>query len=251
MDSARSSGSNGSLCFDSFCQFLDNCTTIHHETGVDSKLHDSRSEYIALILASPFTSPGSGYFRMYRLAMARTGESRSMNFLILYLLLLKATLSSFSGLAALPILREDFVVKYQLLTDRELNTALVLGKMTPGPKGLYIVSLGYFSAGDLGAFIAWLAIITPALIVIPLIRFASRKVNSPEARRTLNAVVLASAGISLSATFPLAADALNSPLTYGIALVSLIILLFTKIDSFWVIIASAFVAIITASIQFI
>lgn len=175
--------------------------------------------------------------------MVLGGDPNRMNFLMLYLLLLKATLSAFSGLAALPVLREDFVVKNHLLTDRQLNTAIVLGRMTPGPKGLYIVSVGYYAGGEAGAFAAWLALITPALLVIPLVRYAAKNATSPRAKRTLNAVVLASAGVSLSATFPLAADALINPLTYCIALVSLAILVFTEIDSLWVILGSALITI--------
>ena len=41
-----------------------------------------------------------------------------MNVFLLYLLLLKATLTSFSGLASLPMVRDDFVVERHLLTDR-------------------------------------------------------------------------------------------------------------------------------------
>lgn len=180
--------------------------------------------------------------------MVLAGGKSGMNLLVLYLLLLKATLSSFSGLAALPILREDFVVKHQLITDRELNTALVLGRTTPGPKGLYIVSLGYYAGGNMGAFVAWLAVITPALLVIPLIRYAARRLTSPRAKRTLNAIVLASAGISLSATLPLTADALTGPLTYTLAIISLPVLLFTKLDSTWVIFGSAFIAIAASAL---
>jgi chromate transporter len=98
-----------------------------------------------------------------------------MSFLVIYLLLLKATLSSFSGLAALPIVRNDFVVKRHLLTDHQLNTALVVGRSTPGPKGHYLVSVGYYAGGTLGGIAAWLAIVTPAGLVVPLLIFARRK----------------------------------------------------------------------------
>jgi chromate transporter len=54
-----------------------------------------------------------------------------MNVFILYLLLLKATMTSFSGLASLPIVRNDFVVQRQVLTDRQLNTAVVAGRTGP------------------------------------------------------------------------------------------------------------------------
>ncbi len=167
-----------------------------------------------------------------------------MNWVMLYLLLLKATLSSFSGLASLPILREDFVVKNHFLTDRQLNTALVIGRSTPGPKGLYVVAVGYYAGGYGGAFAAWLALVTPALLVIPMIEYAGRKADSPQVKSILRAVVLASAGISLSATLPLGADALHTPLSYGIAVVSMLVLVFTKLDTIWVILASAAVGLV-------
>ena len=48
-----------------------------------------------------------------------------MNVFLLYALLLKATVTSFSGLASLPMVRNDLVVERKILTDRELNTAVV------------------------------------------------------------------------------------------------------------------------------
>jgi len=47
-----------------------------------------------------------------------------VNLVVLYLLLVKATLTSFSGLASLPVIRGDFVLRYHMLTDRQLNTAV-------------------------------------------------------------------------------------------------------------------------------
>ena len=69
-----------------------------------------------------------------------------MNVFLLYALLLKATLTSFSGLASLPMVRNDLVVERKVLTDRELNTAVVAGRTSPGPNGLYLVSVGYYAA---------------------------------------------------------------------------------------------------------
>src|SRR5579864_8061301 len=64
-----------------------------------------------------------------------------VNVVVLYLLLLKATLTSFSGLASLPMIRSDFVVHYHLLTDRQLNTAVAACRLGPGPLGIYVVSV--------------------------------------------------------------------------------------------------------------
>jgi len=41
-----------------------------------------------------------------------------VNPLLLYLLLLKANLISFSGLASLPIVHADFVQNYRILSER-------------------------------------------------------------------------------------------------------------------------------------
>ena len=162
-----------------------------------------------------------------------------MHFLLLYGLLLKATLSSFNGLAALPIIRQDLVVTHHVLTDRQLNTAVVIGRTTPGPIGTYMISVGYYVDGFPGAIAAWLALVTPAFLVIPLLHFAGRRAENPRVKRMLRAVVLATAGVSLSATLPLGADALHSPLAYVLAGTTALIVAFTDIDTIWVMIAAA------------
>jgi chromate transporter len=52
--------------------------------------------------------------------------------ILLYLLLLKATATSFSGLSSLPVLREDLVVRRALLTDHQLNVAVTAGRVNSG-----------------------------------------------------------------------------------------------------------------------
>ena len=74
-----------------------------------------------------------------------------MNVITLYLILLKATITTFAGLASLPVLREDLVIKRHVLSDEQLNTAVVVTRTAPGPVGVYVVSVGYFVAGTKGA----------------------------------------------------------------------------------------------------
>ena len=105
--------------------------------------------------------------------------NRAMNLFLLYLLLFKAVITSFSGMASLPIVRNDFVVKRHVLTDRQLNTAIVAGRTGPGPNGLYLVSVGYFAAGLPGAFAGLIALITPAFLIIPLMSWIGSIRQSP------------------------------------------------------------------------
>lgn len=167
-----------------------------------------------------------------------------MNFFLLYALLLKATLTSFSGLASLPMVRNDLVVERKVLTDRELNTAVVAGRTGPGPNGLYLVSVGYYAAGYPGATAGLLALMTPAFLIIPMMRWLGRRAESPRVKSAIRAVVLASAGLLLSASVPLARDAITGWLTLTIVLASFAVLALTKIDTVWVVLGGAAVGLI-------
>jgi chromate transporter len=106
-----------------------------------------------------------------------------MNLIILYLLLLKAAVTSFGGFCSLPIIRQDLVVSRQVINDRQLNAAVAVGRVTPGPTGLCIVSVGYFAAGVPGAIAGLLALITPSLSVILLLRYLRQKAAPPRKKR--------------------------------------------------------------------
>ncbi len=158
-----------------------------------------------------------------------------MNVLLLYFVILKAVITSFNGPSSLPILRDDLVVHRHVLTDRELNAAVVAGRSAPGPMGIYVVSVGYFIAGIPGAIAAWLALITPAVLAIPLVRYVGHRAESPRIRGTLNAIVISSAGLILASAKPLAIDAVTGPLTFCILAGSAILLSVTKMETVWVI----------------
>src|SRR5580704_2185830 len=167
-----------------------------------------------------------------------------MNLFLLYALLLKATLTSFSGLASLPMVRNDLVVERKVLTDRQLNTAVVAGRSGPGPNGLYLVSVGYYADGLAGATAGLLALMTPAFLIAPMMRSLGRRAESPRVKSAIRAVVLASAGLLLSASVPLARDAITGWLTLGIVLTSFAVLVLTKVDTFWVVLGGAAVGLI-------
>ena len=162
-----------------------------------------------------------------------------MRLLVLYLLLLKANATAFSGLSSLPVLREDLVVRHQMLTDTQLNLAVTAGRSGPGPNGLYIVSVGYLIGGVPGAAAGWLAMITPTFLVIPLVRFVGARADRPRLRSAIRASMTASAGLLLAATLPLARGALTDGVLIGVAAASFLLFAFTRLDSVWVILAAA------------
>jgi chromate transporter len=150
---------------------------------------------------------------------------------LLYLLLLKATLISFSGLSSLPVVRDELVVQYGVLSDSQLNAAVALARAAPGPFGGYVISVGYFTSGVAGGIAGWLALITPALLAIPLVHYVARSTAHPRARSMVNAVVIASAALILVATVPIATQALGSAVLIVIAAASTVILAATGLQT--------------------
>lgn len=170
-----------------------------------------------------------------------------MSALFLYLLLTKATITSFSGLASLPVLRQDLVVHRHLITDAQLDTAVVVSRTTPGPIGVYVVSVGYYTGGIPGAVAGWLAMITPAALVIFLLHLFGRNVDHPRVRSLQQAVVFASAGLLLATSVPLARDAVTGVVTAAIVIASVLLMVFRKADAFWVVVGAAAVNLVAAA----
>lgn len=172
-----------------------------------------------------------------------------MNVFILYLIFLKATVTTFSGLASLPVVREELVLQRHALTDEQLNTAVVITRTTPGPIGLYVVSVGYFAAGIPGAIAGWLAMSTPAMAVLLLLRFIGNRAENPRLKQTLESVVVASAGLLFASAIPLALESLTDFVTILIAVATLFLMITKKVDSLIIIAGSAALTLILAVVR--
>ena len=132
-----------------------------------------------------------------------------MSVLVIYLLLLKATMTSFAGMGSLPQIRQDFVESRAAITDQELSQAVLVGRATIGPMGAYVVGVGYFAGGWPGAIAGWLAMITPALVAIPLLTLIQRWLHLPRIRAAVDGVVIASAVLLVGSGVTLAIDAIQ------------------------------------------
>jgi chromate transporter len=129
-----------------------------------------------------------------------------MNFVPLYLLLLKATATSFAGMASLPQIHQDLVATAHVITDDQLNQAVLIGRSTPGPVGAYVVAVGYFAAGVSGAAAGFLAMVTPALAAIPLLALMRRWLHIARVQAAVDAVLIASAALLVVSVIRMAGD---------------------------------------------
>ncbi len=112
----------------------------------------------------------------------------------LFLVLLKDSALGIGGLGSLPLLRQDLVAT-GLATDAQLVQALAIGRLSTGPTGLWIVSLGYQMAGVTGAAIALIASILPPLLMLPATALARRWLLSVWFAGVVRGAALATAGL--------------------------------------------------------
>jgi chromate transporter len=112
----------------------------------------------------------------------------------LFLVFLRANLLSVNGQTALPLIRQDLLAA-GLTTDQRLIEALAIGRLGTGPGGLYIVAIGYFTMGLVGAFVAVIATILPPLIVVPLSAYLRPRLGSARVNGTMRGVALATSGL--------------------------------------------------------
>lgn len=112
----------------------------------------------------------------------------------LFLTFLRAALLSVGGISALPMLRQDLVTA-GLVTEREVLESITIGRLSPGPGGLFFVSLGYFAAGLLGAALALTAISVPALGIVAAAGFVRRQLRLGWAAGFIRGVVLSTSGL--------------------------------------------------------
>jgi chromate transporter len=167
-----------------------------------------------------------------------------MNCFVLYLYLVKATLTSFSGLTSLPVVRQDLVQTRHVLTDWQLNAAVAAGRTAPGPNGLYVVSVGYFVDGVPGALAGYCAMITPAFLILPLLRYVGKRAEQPRVKGAIQGVSIAAAGLIITATVPLARESVTGWVPAGVAVASFLLMIFSSVDTFWVMAGAAIVGLV-------
>jgi chromate transporter len=114
----------------------------------------------------------------------------------LFVIFLKSSALAIGGLASLPLLRADLVPQY--VTDAGIVQALAVGRLAPGPNGLYIVSLGYIVAGWTGALYALIGASVAPLIMLPATALARRWLLSTWFGGLVRGVSLATAGLLLA-----------------------------------------------------
>jgi len=150
-----------------------------------------------------------------------------------------------SGYVLLAFLRAEFVERRGWLTSQQLLDAVAVGQITPGPVFTTATFIGYLLHGPAGALAATAGIFLPAFVFVaasaPLI---PRLRRSAFAGAVLDGINVASLALMAVVTWQLGAAALVDWLTGLIAAVSAVLLFRWRVNSAWLILASAVLGIL-------
>lgn len=112
-----------------------------------------------------------------------------MNWIMFFGVVLKSILFSTGGFGPLPSLHTDFIM-HGWASEKDFTEALSIGQITPGPNGLWVVSLCYLVAGLPGAILSCIALLLPPLLILIVKRFHTGIANHPATKGLLDGVVL-------------------------------------------------------------
>ncbi len=123
---------------------------------------------------------------------------------LLYLwLFLKASLFSTGGLGNLPFLHKD-LIGLNWAKETDFVTAIAVGNVSPGPNGLWSISLGYLTYGWIGAGLALAALSLPPLLVLVVAGFYNRMEHQPAVQNFTRGLTLGVVGLTLAVALGLA-----------------------------------------------
>jgi chromate transporter len=142
-----------------------------------------------------------------------------MDPLTFFWLFLKASLLSIGGMGNLPFLHTDLLA-LKWATEADFVTSIAVGQISPGPAGLWSISLGYLTWGWLGAGLALLALSLPTLLAIGTLTFYDRVERFTPVQNFSRGLGLGIAGLTLAVTLGLGQAAVVDWIGLGIAIVS-------------------------------
>jgi chromate transporter len=157
-----------------------------------------------------------------------------------------------SGYVLIAYIQQDLVDTLGWLTSQQLLDAIAIGQITPGPVSTAAGVVGYIIAGLPGAVVATLGIFLPSFVLViltaPLIpRMRSSRVMGAFLNG-VNAGVLAAILVTLvdltQAALRTPDNAAISPLAIMLAVVALALLIRTKVNATWLIVAGGVVGLL-------
>jgi chromate transporter len=146
------------------------------------------------------------------------------------------------GYAMVPLLQQEFVNHYHWLTNKEFVDAIAIGQVTPGPLTVMNAFMGFKIAGLGGALVAMFASYLPCIIIVTIVsKYYLRYKELLLVKAGFAGIKPAVVGLLAAVLLFLSNGAIINPVTKGVAVVSFVLLTFTKLDPTFIIIGAGIV----------
>lgn len=143
-----------------------------------------------------------------------------------------------SGYVLLAFLQSDLVERWGWLTQSQLLDAVAVGQVTPGPLFTTATFIGYLLAGPWGAVLGTTGIFLPAFVFVAVSApFVPRLRGSRLASSILDGLNAGSLALMLVVTLQLARGSLVDIPSWGLAVGSLVLLVWLRLNSTWLVAA--------------
>ncbi len=150
-----------------------------------------------------------------------------------------------SGYVLLAFLEGDFVDRLGWITEQQLFDAVAIGQLTPGPLFTTATFIGYLVAGPIGAFLATVAIFAPSFVFVGLLtRITDRLRAWTWTSVMLDGLNATAYALMAGVSWELGRGALVDGWTVAIAVVTLVLLWRTRLNSAWYVLGGAIIGLV-------
>lgn len=186
------------------------------------------------------------YFIIKKLPKNKSFVVEPMSWFLVFLVFLKiGSVLYGSGYVLLSFLETEFVLRYGAITSQTLLDAVAVGQFTPGPVFTTATFIGYVIAGFPGAIAATIGIFLPSFLLVGFVFPWFEKLRkNPILSIVLDGVNVASIALMAAVTIKLGIATIVSWQSAIIFFVSAGLLIKTKINSTWLILAGAIIGIL-------
>lgn len=154
-----------------------------------------------------------------------------------------------SGYVLVALLRVELVERLGWITETQLMDSVAVGQVTPGPFFSTATFIGYLLSGPWGAAAATLAIFLPAFVLVSLSGpLVPRIRGSKVAARFLDGVNVASLALMAVVAIELARSCWADPLSIAIGVVSVVLLVRTRLNPTWLIALGAITVLVARAL---
>ncbi len=175
------------------------------------------------------------------LGSAAAGAAGAIGLGSLFLVFLKLGVVVFgSGYVLVAFLKADLVDRLHWVTEPQLLDAITAGQITPGPVFATATFLGFLLHGFAGAAVATAAIFLPSFLLAGLVgALAGRIRKSRLAAGFLDGVNVAAVALMAAVALVLGRATLLDGWTWALGVSSAALLIWTRINATWLILAGA------------